>query len=207
MTDRATWLIVGLGNPGRKYAGTRHNLGFLVVDELARRLPRGESRRRFDSQLLETGGPHERLVLLKPETFMNLSGTAVAAAARWYRVPLERILVIHDDLDLPLGQLRLRTGGSSGGHNGVSSIIQQMGTDRVPRLRVGIDRPEVGSTVAYVLNRFGKDEERQLPRIVEEAADAALAWQRDGIDVAMNLYNRRDAQPRASNQRDRTAES
>ena len=194
--DRTTWLIVGLGNPGRKYAGTRHNIGYLVADELARRLPRGESRRRFDSQLIETGEAGGRIVLLKPETFMNLSGNAVSAAARWYRVPLDRILLVHDDLDLAFGQLRLRPGGSSGGHNGVSSVIQQLGTDSIARLRIGISRPELGSTIAYVLNRFTRDEEQQLPRVIAAAADAALSWQRDGIDVAMNLYNRRDVPPR-----------
>ena len=203
MTERTTLLIVGLGNPGRKYAGTRHNIGYLVANELSRRLPRGENRRRFDSQLVETGDPIGRIVLLKPETFMNLSGIAVSAAARWYRVPPERILLVHDDLDLPFGQLRLRPGGSSGGHNGVSSVIQQLGTERVPRLRVGISRPESGSTIGYVLTRFSRSEEQQLPEIVATAADAALCWQRDGIEVAMNLYNRRDAAPRAPNPRER----
>ncbi|HUZ02412.1 MAG TPA: aminoacyl-tRNA hydrolase [Thermomicrobiaceae bacterium] len=203
MTERTTLLIVGLGNPGRKYAGTRHNIGYLVANELSRRLPRGENRRRFDSQLVETGDPIGRIVLLKPETFMNLSGIAVSAAARWYRVPPERILLVHDDLDLPFGQLRLRPGGSSGGHNGVSSVIQQLGTERVPRLRVGISRPESGSTIGYVLTRFSREEEQQLPEIVATAADAALCWQRDGIEVAMNLYNRRDAAPRAPNPRER----
>ncbi|HET9014371.1 MAG TPA: aminoacyl-tRNA hydrolase [Thermomicrobiaceae bacterium] len=206
MSGRATVMIAGLGNPGRKYAGTRHNIGFLVVDELARRLPRGENRRRFDSQLTETSTPGARVVLLKPETFMNLSGNAVSAAARWYRVPPERVLLVHDDMDLPFGQLRLRPGGSSGGHNGVTSVIQQLGTERIPRLRIGIGRPELGTTISYVLNRFTRDEERALPDVVANAADAALSWERDGIEVAMNLYNRRDVPPRASSPRERSTE-
>ncbi|MBX6341623.1 MAG: aminoacyl-tRNA hydrolase, partial [Thermomicrobiaceae bacterium] len=175
MADRGVWLIAGLGNPGPKYARTRHNVGFMVVDELTRRLGPGERRRRFDAEIAEVPVPGGRLVLLKPQTFMNLSGNAVAPAARWYRVPLERLLVVYDDLDLPFGQIRLRPSGSSGGHNGLTSVIQQLGTDRVPRLRVGISRPIQGTTVAYVLSRFSPEEERALPEVIARAADAALA--------------------------------
>ncbi|MDI3341019.1 MAG: aminoacyl-tRNA hydrolase [Sphaerobacter sp.] len=195
MTERPTWLIVGLGNPGPRYAATRHNIGFMVVDELARRFPPGETRRRFDSELIETTGPRGRVVLLKPQTYMNLSGNAVAPTARWYRVPLDRILIIYDDLDLPFGRIRLRPGGSSAGHNGLASVLQMLGTERVPRLRVGIGRPANGNTVGYVLSRFRPEEERRLPDIIALAADAALAWYQDGIDAAMNMYNRVGAQP------------
>lgn len=195
MTDRLTWLIAGLGNPGPRYAATRHNIGFMVVDYLARHLPPGEQRRRFDSQLLEIRIPEGRLILLKPETFMNLSGNAVAPAARWYRVPPERILIIYDELDLPFGQIRLRPGGSSAGHNGLTSVINRMGTDRIPRLRVGIGRPAHGNSASYVLSRFRPEEERVLPKVIELAGEAALAWQRDGIERAMNMYNRRRVPP------------
>lgn len=207
MTERLSWLIAGLGNPGRKYAGTRHNIGFLIVDELARRLPRGERRKRFDADIVETQTPQGRLVLLKPQTFMNLSGNAVAPAARWYRVPPERLLIIYDDLDLPFGRLRMRPSGSSGGHKGLTSIIQRLGTERVPRLRVGIGRPDHGGSIGYVLARFSKEEERRLPEVIESAADAALAWQRDGIETAMNVYNRHDTQPRVAQTKRSTSDS
>src|SRR5690606_9517065 len=122
---------------------------------------------------------------LKPQTYMNLSGNAVAPAAHWYRVPPARILIVYDELDLPFGQLRLRASGSSGGHKGLASVIERMGTDRIPRLRIGIGRPERGSSVSYVLSRFRPEEARLVPGIIETAADAALAWQRDGIEAAM----------------------
>lgn len=192
MIERLTWLIAGLGNPGRKYTATRHNIGYMIADELARQLPAGERRHRFDGEIIETSEPQGRIVLLKPETFMNLSGNAVAAAARWYRVPEERLLVIHDDLDLQFGQLRLRARGSSGGHNGLASVIEQMGSGNIPRLRIGIGRPEHGNTVPYVLSRFSADEEQILPEVTKLAAEAARSWYRDGIDSAMNAFNRAD---------------
>jgi PTH1 family peptidyl-tRNA hydrolase len=196
-----TWLIAGLGNPGRQYAATRHNIGYMVADELARQLPPGERRHRFDGEIIETSEPQGRIVLLKPETFMNLSGNAVSAAARWYRVPPERLLVIHDDLDLPFGQLRLRARGSSGGHNGLASVIARMGTGEIPRLRIGIGRPEHGNTIPYVLSRFSSEEERALPDVTRLAAEAARCWYRDGIDAAMNAFNRADALPRRGDSR------
>ncbi len=203
MTERLTWLIAGLGNPGRQYAATRHNIGYMVADELARQLPPGERRHRFDGEIIETSEPQGRIVLLKPETFMNLSGNAVAAAARWYRVPPERLLVIHDDLDLPFGQLRLRARGSSGGHNGLTSVIARMGTGEIPRLRIGIGRPEHGNTIPYVLSRFSSEEERALPDVIKLAAEAARSWYRDGIDAAMNAFNRADALPGRDDSRNR----
>ncbi|CCF84402.1 aminoacyl-tRNA hydrolase [Nitrolancea hollandica] len=203
MTERLTWLIAGLGNPGRQYAATRHNIGYMVADELARQLPPGERRHRFDGKIIETSEPQGRIVLLKPETFMNLSGNAVAAAARWYRVPPERLLVIHDDLDLPFGQLRLRARGSSGGHNGLASVIARMGTGEIPRLRIGIGRPEHGNTIPYVLSRFSSEEERALPDVIKLAAEAARSWYRDGIDAAMNAFNRADALPGRDDSRNR----
>ncbi len=203
MTERLTWLIAGLGNPGRQYAATRHNIGYMVADELARQLPPGERRHRFDGEIIETSGPQGRVVLLKPETFMNLSGNAVSAAARWYRVPPERLLVIHDDLDLPFGQLRLRARGSSGGHNGLASVIARMGTGEIPRLRIGIGRPEHGNTIPYVLSRFSSEEERALPDVIELAAEAARSWYEHGIDAAMNAFNRADALPGRRDSRNR----
>jgi PTH1 family peptidyl-tRNA hydrolase len=124
---------------------------------------------------------------------MNLSGNSVAAAVRWYRIPLEQLLVVYDDLDLPFCQLRLRPSGSSGGHNGIASIIDRLGTDRFPRLRFGIGRAEQTSTIGYVLSRFNSAEEKQLKDCVGRAADAAMIWHHEGIEVAMNRFNRRES--------------
>lgn len=189
--DGATWLIVGLGNPGKRYENTRHNAGFMVVERIAERLPLGTTRSRFQAELAETRDGERRVVLAKPQTFMNESGVAVGQLARWYKVPRERLLVIYDELDLPFGQIRLRPNGSDAGHNGMTSIIQHLRSQEFARLRVGIGRPRSGSTVPYVLSAFASDEQRQLPTVIDRAADAALAWLLDGIDVAMNEYNRR----------------
>lgn len=195
MSSPPTWLIVGLGNPGQQYARTRHNVGFMVIDTLARCLPNAQDRRRFDAVLRETTGPAGRLVLLKPQTFMNRSGMAVRPAMHWYKLRPEHVLVIYDELDLPFGQLRLRPSGSSAGHNGIKSIISQLGTDDFPRLRVGVGRPRGGNSVGYVLSRFSQVEAVELPRLLSRAADAVLSWQADGIDAAMNAYNRRVGDP------------
>lgn len=204
MNDRPTWIIAGLGNPGKKYERTRHNVGFMVPDALERSLLGTGRLRRFDAELFERSiDDNGRVVLLKPQTFMNASGNAVGAAARWYHVPLDRVLVVYDDLDLPFGQLRLRPSGSSGGHNGMKSIIDRLGSDQFPRLRLGIGRGQQASSIGYVLSRFNASEEKLLPEVITRAAGAALSWQHDGIDVAMNEYNRRDATEAANDsQRD-----
>lgn len=191
--DGEVALIVGLGNPGRRYQGTRHNVGFMTVDRLCARLPSGTTRSRFQAEYVETRDGDRRVVLVKPQTFMNDSGTAVAQLARWYKVPRERLLVIYDELDLPFGQIRLRAGGSDGGHNGIASVIRQLHTQEIARLRIGIDRPTTGSTVPYVLAPFTERERRALPDILDGAADAALSWLREGIIAAMNAHNRRAA--------------
>jgi PTH1 family peptidyl-tRNA hydrolase len=189
--DNESYVIVGLGNPGRRYQATRHNLGFMTVDVLASRLPDGTRRNRFQAELLETRDSDRRVVLARPETFMNESGVAVAQIARWYKVPRQRLLVIYDELDLPFGAIRLRADGSAGGHNGIASVIRQLSTQEFARLRIGIDRPPQGPTVPYVLSTFRPDEQRELPAILERAADAALVWLREGAIVAMNQFNRR----------------
>lgn len=193
MSDRDTWLIAGLGNPGRRYARTRHNIGFMVVDEISRRLSGSVRLRRFDAEILESSTTLGRLVLVKPQTFMNVSGNAVAPALRWYRVPMDRLLVIYDDLDLPFGRIRLRPSGSSGGHNGVESIIGALRTEQFPRLRLGIGRNGRPNAIGHVLSRFSRHEEKQLSAYVTRAADAAICWHFDGIDAAMNEFNRRIA--------------
>lgn len=186
-------LIAGLGNPGPRYAESRHNVGFLVVDELARRWSAGPGSydRDFEGLLARTQRGGTDVLLLKPATFMNLSGRSVAAVWRYYRLALEELLVVHDDLDLPLGQLRLRGGGSSGGHKGLGDVLRQVGSEDVPRLRIGIGRVHRDATVEYVLGRFAPPERPAAEAAVTRAADAAECWLTRGLDPAMNEYNRR----------------
>lgn len=183
-------IVVGLGNPGREYVATRHNVGFMVVDELASRLGATERRSRFRAQLTEAFDEGEKLVLVKPQTFMNLSGTSVREAASWYKTRVEDVLVVADDIDLPFGTLRLRPGGRSGGHNGLKSVFAELGSDDVPRLRIGIGRGP-GDATRQVLTRFNAEEATALPDIVRAAADCVLDWERHGIITAMNRCNRR----------------
>ena len=183
-------LIVGLGNPGSKYAGTRHNIGFELIDTLASRLSaplkagKGlyyESKARY--------GDHQ-VILLKPTTFMNRSGDAVQQALHWYKLQPDECLVCYDDLNIDTGTLRLRPGGSAGGHNGIKDIIQKLGTDTFPRLRIGIgDDFRDGQQVQYVLSPFDADQREIMDITVEKAADAVLSFIDDGIDTAMNKFN------------------
>lgn len=192
------YLIVGLGNPGRRYERTRHNAGFMTVERLHDILPSGTARSRFQSELIETRDGDKRVILAKPQTFMNDSGIAVGQVARWHKIPRDRLLVIYDDLDLPFGQIRIRANGSAGGHNGVASVIHHLQTQDFARLRIGIGRPRAGSTVPYVLTHFSSDEQRELPDIIERAAAAALDWLRVGVTAAMNEHNRRAGLENAS---------
>jgi PTH1 family peptidyl-tRNA hydrolase len=184
-------IVVGLGNPGREYAATRHNLGFMVVDELARRAGASGSRKRFRSEVAEGNLAGQKLVLVKPQTYMNLSGHAVREAVNWYHVAREDVLVVLDDLDLPFAALRLRADGSAGGHNGLASVLEQLGAKNVPRMRIGIGRgPSAART--QVLSRFAPEEERALPALIEAAADCVALWVAEGIIAAMNRCNRRE---------------
>lgn len=171
----------------------------MVIDELARRLPEGRERTRFDARIAETSDGDVGVVLAKPLTMMNDSGRAVAQIKRWYKADNRDVLVICDDLDLAFARVRIRPGGGAGGHNGVSSTIRALGGEDFPRLRIGIGRPVSGSTVSYVLSHFRREEQPELPRIIDYAADAALSWLRDGLDTAMNTYNRRESDARPSN--------
>ena len=182
-------IVVGLGNPGREYAATRHNLGFMVVDALARRLAASERRNRFHSELIEAFDHKEKVVLLKPRTYMNLSGSAVREAVNWYKTPLDDVMVVVDDIDLPFGSLRMRARGGSGGHNGLKSIIAEVGVDDFPRFRIGIGRGG-GHATRQVLSRFTSEEERLLPALLGAATDCVLEWERNGIIDAMNRCNR-----------------
>lgn len=190
MFDRGqTKVVIGLGNPGRKYANTRHNMGFMVVDALARRHHAPTSRQRFRSELTEVRIGDDRVVLAMPQTYMNESGLAVREIANWYKAPPEDVLLIVDDLDQPYGQIRLRPKGSAGGHNGLRSTFQQMGTEQIPRLRVGIGRGRSGQAIAHVLSRFSEEEQKELPAVIEQAADAVDLWLARGIIEAMNQIN------------------
>lgn len=182
-------LIVGLGNPGPRYRGTRHNIGFEVLDRLAEKLGAPIDRDKFRGLLAETQRGGEKVMLLKPMTFMNLSGDSVAQAARNRVQAPEDMLVIYDEADLPLGRIRLRKDGSAGGHNGMKSIIERVGTQAFPRLRIGVGK-DAGALADHVLSKFHPDERATVNEVVERAVDAALMWLDEGIDKAMNTFNR-----------------
>jgi PTH1 family peptidyl-tRNA hydrolase len=184
------YLIVGLGNPGPTYEGTRHNVGSQVVEELARRHAFPKARRGFDGRCAEGAIGGRPVLLLQPTTFMNDSGRSVAAALRALRLPLERVLVVHDHIDLPFGRLRLVEGGGSGGHNGLKSITGLLGPG-YPRLRVGVDRPasyDPDVVADYVLSRFGESR-AEVAELVSTSADAVELWLHDGLEVAANRVN------------------
>jgi PTH1 family peptidyl-tRNA hydrolase len=192
-------LVIGLGNPGREYAQTRHNVGFFVVDELARRHGAQGWKKRFRSEVAEAMVAGEKVAFLKPQTYMNLSGHAAREAVNWYHLPLDEVLVVSDDLDLSFGTLRLRAQGSAGGHNGLASVIEQFGTTRLPRMKIGIGRGPSTAT-AHVLSRFTPDQEREIKSLVDRAADGVEIWVREGIVAAMNEVNRKDASPSEANE-------
>lgn len=190
--DSLPAMIVGLGNPGSKYARHRHNIGFRVVDSLAGVHHLDFSRRKGGKAHVAEGQIGKRSVhLVKPQTFMNLSGQAVGRLSRAYEIPPAQILVVYDDLDLPLGRLRLRPEGGSGGHKGMRSIIDTLGTQAFPRLRVGIDRPPGRMDPAdYVLQPFSEAEGRLVAEIAEKAVSAIECWLAEGIVAAMDQFNR-----------------
>jgi PTH1 family peptidyl-tRNA hydrolase len=184
-------LVAGLGNPGREYARTRHNVGHMVCDELARRHG-GSFRSKFSGDLAELRLDGARLALLKPLTYMNESGRAVGPAVRFFKLPAEDLLVVHDEVDLELGRLQVRMGGGLAGHNGLRSVAQQLGTPDFARLRVGIGRPERGDprpVADWVLSPFSDDVD--VDGLVARAADAAEATVRDGLEEAQQRFNER----------------
>lgn len=184
------YLIAGLGNPGPEYRYTRHNFGLRIIEAWAGNLGGRLSGRRFQSVSLRTIFAGKAVLLLGPMTFMNRSGEAVRACARYYRVDDKDIFVIHDDLDLPLGRLRVASGGGAGGHKGVASVIAHLGSSNVPRLRVGIGRPAYEQAVDdYVLNKFSTDENEIVAQVIQLALKACEIFVVDGIDAAMNAVN------------------
>ena len=187
-------LIVGLGNPGLKYERTRHNVGFRVIDELARRWRIDFSRGRVAGYVGTGSSRGRRVLLVKPTTFMNLSGRSVREAATFYKVALQDLLVVVDDMALPLGRLRLRAKGSAGGHNGLADIIEQLGGDEFSRVRIGIEQVASERMVGHVLSPFTAAEEEIIGPAVCRAADAAECWVIDDVQEAMNRYNRAEEQ-------------
>ena len=183
-------LVVGLGNPGRQYQETRHNIGYMILAELAMRIGPFKSKVRFQGETVDMKIGDEQVLLLSPTTFMNRSGQSASEAMRFYKLPLENLLVICDDLDLPFGKLRMRTTGRSGGQKGLADIIQKLASEEFSRLRFGIDRPFGSiSTSDYVLSKFFPDEQKKLPDLRIEAANAVECWVKNGPQVTMNKYN------------------
>ena len=194
MTDEAgPWLVVGLGNPGREYAGNRHNVGFLVADLLAGRVGAKFGRhKRAVAEVAEGrlgfGGP--KLVLVKPLTYMNLSGGPVVALAQFHKIPAERVIAVHDELDIPYGQLRIKIGGGEGGHNGLRSMSKSLGTKEYVRVRFGIGRPPGRQDPAdYVLSDFSAAERKELEFLVDRAADVVESVVTKGVEPTQNAYH------------------
>jgi PTH1 family peptidyl-tRNA hydrolase len=182
-------LVVGLGNPGPRYAGTRHNVGFLVVDVLAERMG-GRFRSRGRSDVLEGRLGEVPVVLAKPRSYMNESGGPIVAVSRFYKVPVDRLTIVHDDLDLPFGTLRLKRGGGDGGHNGLRSATASLGSREYARVRFGIGRPPGRQDPAdYVLRDFSAAERKDLGYLVDRAADAVEALLFEGLEAAQNTFN------------------
>lgn len=204
----APQLIVGLGNPGAKYARTRHNIGFDAVDALGQRWGISlAEHKKFKGEFGEGLVPRlsaDKLRLLKPQTFMNLSGQSIRALVDWYKLPPQAVLLVYDDMDLPMGRLRLRLSGSAGGHNGVKSAIAHLGTQDFPRLRIGIGAPRQASdsgggdrdqTVSHVLGKFAPAEQRIMDEVLQLTMEAIELGLRQGLEKAMSLYNNREAVP------------
>jgi PTH1 family peptidyl-tRNA hydrolase len=185
-----TFLIVGLGNPGREYKDNRHNVGFMLVDRLTVRLDARMSRLQARALVASLNYQDKKIILAKPQTYMNLSGQSIQGLARFYKIPLENMIVAHDDLDLPFGTIRIRPGGGPGGQKGVASTIDRLGTKDFRRLRIGIGRPPGRmDPSAYVLQDFSKSDQTMLSEILDRAADAALAFVTEGLNAAMNKFN------------------
>lgn len=185
------FLIVGLGNPGADYARTRHNAGFLLVEELATRWKADwKNERRFHARIAGAERNGQRVLLCQPQTFMNLSGETVGAVKKFYQLPLSRLLVAVDDADLPLGEIRLRARGSSGGHHGLESIEQHLGSREFARLRLGIGRTDGAREITdYVLARFAASERGLMEKVLDRAADQTECWLAGGTEKAMNQFN------------------
>lgn len=182
-------LLAGLGNPGAKYSWTRHNAGFMVIDRLAHHAQVSVTKKAFSGLYGETTLWGERLHLLKPQTFMNLSGRSVFPAFQYHKLTIEDLIVIHDDLDIPFGQIKLKKGGGHGGHNGLRSLLQELSSGEFTRIRVGIDRSRYGDTADYVLSPFSKSEMAVLSDLLDRIVDSIEMLVSEGLPKAMSVYN------------------
>lgn len=192
MSEQVPWLVVGLGNPGARYAQNRHNVGFMAVEALrARESPPPSWSEKHKGLVATLRVDGQRCVLLRPMTFMNRSGASVVAAATFYRTPPAQILVVHDEIDFPFGRLAVKMGGGHGGHNGLRDIIQAMGSRDFPRIRLGVGRPTRGEVSDYVLADFGPEDAAELPDLLDRACAAAITTLTQGVSVAMNRHNER----------------
>ena len=186
-------LLVGLGNPGSKYAGTPHNIGFDLIDALKKRWNTSSFQQKFHAELVQHERNGRKILLMKPQTYMNRSGLSVSEAVGFFKIPLENVLVLSDDLDLPVGALRLRHSGGSGGHNGLKSIIESVGGPSFPRLRVGVGRSQKHAPDVHLLSKIDKSDAAILAEAVEKAAQAVEAILDQGFEKAMNTFNQKKA--------------
>lgn len=184
------YIIVGLGNPGKQYEATRHNVGYIAIDEIAKKLSIKMDKLKFKSILGEGRVGSEKVILAKPQTFMNLSGQAVVELMNYYKVDRDKLIVIYDDIDIETGHIRIRMKGSSGSHNGMKNIIYLLGYDDFPRIRIGVSKPKNGQDLAsFVLSKFDQSETQPMVQSIETAAKAAIEAVETTVDVAMNKYN------------------
>ena len=195
-------IFVGLGNPGSEYANTKHNVGFMLADKISAKLGANTWRNNFNALVAETFYNGEKILIVKPQTFMNLSGEAVAPIMNFYKIPIENLIVAHDDMDLPAGIIRLRPKGSSGGHRGVESIIKNLGGEKnFPRVRIGIGRPpENWSVNNHVLSNFNAEDSQKISTALENLIPATLCIFHEGIDIAMNKFNPKKNRPTIKSQ-------
>jgi len=188
--EKEIYLIAGFGNPGREYRNTRHNVGFKLIDSLVAEFNTKLTRVQFKAMIGSVDVDDVHIILAKPQTFMNLSGQAVAALIRFYKIPLDHVIVAHDDIDLPLGTIRIRPGGGSGGQKGLASTIEKLGTQDFPRMRIGIGRPSGSQDAAgYVLQEFSNSDEKVLPDVLQTGVQAIRTFVKDGLEAAMTRYN------------------
>jgi len=189
MTEN-TFILIGLGNPGREYKDNRHNIGFMLIDQLTLRLDARGMKVQSNAIVISSRYQERRIILAKPQTYMNLSGRSVQGLLHFYKIPMENLLVAHDDLDIPFGTIRIRPGGGPGGQRGMASTIEKLGTQDFPRLRLGIGRPPGRMEPRdYVLQDFSNEDLKLLPEVLDRAAGAALEFVLKGLNAAMNKYN------------------
>lgn len=188
--EKEIYLIAGFGNPGREYRNTRHNVGFKLIDSLVSEFNTKLTRVQFKAMIGSVDVDDVHVILAKPQTFMNLSGQAVASLIRFYKIPLDHVIVAHDDIDLPLGTIRIRPGGGSGGQKGLASTIEKLGTQDFPRMRIGIGRPSGSQDAAgYVLQEFSRADEKVLTDVLPNAVQAVRTFIKEGLEASMTRYN------------------